>query len=73
MSNKNKPSMAQLFVAFLIAFFGSKAIFHFMDFNYSLFKDPFDLGKLLIDIGVFFGLFFISMMVYNLFNPKRSA
>lgn len=73
MSNKNKPSMAQLFVAFLIAFFGSKGIFHFMDFNYSLFKDPFDIGKLLIDIGVFFGLFFLGMMVYNLFSARKAS
>lgn len=73
MSNKNKPSMTQTFIAFLFAFIGSRVVFHLMDFQYKLFSDPFDLGKFLIDIGVFFGLFFIGMMVYNLFKSKRSA
>ena len=73
MSNKNKPTMAQKLLAFLVAFCGSKVIFHFMDFSYSVFTDPFDIEKLLIDIGVFFVLFSIGWMAYYLFKPKRSG
>ncbi|MBV35718.1 MAG: hypothetical protein CMP47_09755 [Rickettsiales bacterium] len=71
MRKRYKPPIAQTFTAFIIAFVGSKVLFYLIDFNYSLFKDPFNLGKFLTDIGVFFGFFFIGMVVYNLFTPNK--
>lgn len=50
-------------IPFLIAFIGSKLIFRLFDFNYSLFSDPFDGVKLLIDTGVFFILFVLGAML----------
>jgi hypothetical protein len=50
-------------IPFLIAFIGSKLIFRLFDFNYSLFSDPFDGVKLLIDTGVFFILFVLGTML----------
>jgi hypothetical protein len=40
-------------VSFLIAYFGSRGIFAVFDFKYVVFHEPFDIGKLAIDFGVF--------------------
>lgn len=37
--------------AVLVAYLGSRAIFSAFDFEYDLFRDPFDVGKLIIDLG----------------------
>jgi hypothetical protein len=45
------------FLAFLIAYFGSRAVFAAFDFRYAVFHEPFDLGKLAVDFGAFAILF----------------
>ena len=44
-------------LAILVAYIGSRAIFAAFDFNYAVFSDPFNVGKLIIDFGVFAVLF----------------
>ncbi len=44
-------------LAALVAYIGSRAIFAAFDFNYAVLSDPFNVGKLIIDIGVFVVLF----------------
>ena len=56
---------------FLIAFFGSKGIFYLFSFNYSVFSDTFDIQKLLIDLGVFGVLFYISSIGVNYFTSNK--
>ena len=41
----------------VIAYVGSRLAFAAFDFKYSLFLEPFDAGKLVIDLGVFAGFF----------------
>ena len=44
-------------LAALVAYIGSRAIFAAFDFNYDVLSDPLNVGKLIIDIGVFVVLF----------------
>jgi hypothetical protein len=39
--------------AFIIAYIGSRAIFAAFDFQYAVFSEPLNVGKLIIDFGVF--------------------
>lgn len=55
------------FVPFLIAYLGSKGIFYYFSFEYSLFTDVFNFQKLLIDIGVFIALFYIGTISVKYF------
>jgi hypothetical protein len=47
------------FLSALIAYISSRIIFALFDFNHWSLGDAFDLVKLLIDIGVYAGLFFL--------------
>ena len=58
-------------IPFLIAYLGSKLIFSFLNFNYAVFNDPFDLIKLLIDISVFFVLFAFGERFFNTFFKNK--
>ena len=44
-------------LAAIVAYIGSRAIFAAFDFNYAVFREPFNVGKLIVDIGVFAALF----------------
>lgn len=40
-------------MALAVAYIASRAIFAAFDFEYAVFREPFDFGKLVIDFGVF--------------------
>lgn len=42
----------------IVAYIGSRALFAAFDFNYGVFGDPFNVGKLIIDVGAFLALFY---------------
>jgi hypothetical protein len=44
----------------VIAYVGSRLLFGVFDFHYRLIGDPFDVGKLVIDLGVFVGFYLIG-------------
>ena len=44
-------------LAVIVAYIGSRAVFAAFDFNYAVFREPFNVGKLIIDLGVFMALF----------------
>ncbi len=44
-------------LAIIVAYIGSRAIFAAFDFNYAVFREPFNVGKLIVDFGVFAVLF----------------
>ena len=67
MSKKKEPIALQTFFATLLALTGSKLIFSYFDFDYELFISPFDLTSFLINISVFFTLFFIGVLIFNFF------
>ena len=62
----------KFFIPFLIAYLGSKLVFSFFDFKYAIFSEPFDVVKLLIDIGVFGILFFAGTTLFNKFYVAKS-
>ena len=45
------------FVAWVVAYIASRAIFAASGFRYQIFQEPFNLGKLIIDLGVWAVLF----------------
>jgi hypothetical protein len=45
--------MLKPLLAIVIAYIGSRAIFAAFEFNYAVFGEPFNFGKLIIDFGVF--------------------
>ena len=53
----------------IVAYIGSRAIFAAFDFNYAVFREPFNVGKLIIDVGVFAALFGLC---YWLLGLKRT-
>lgn len=50
----------------IVAYIGSRALFAAFDFNYDVFSDPFNVGKLIIDIGVFLALFYGCLWLLGL-------
>ncbi|MCF2947836.1 hypothetical protein L0668_06945 [Paraglaciecola aquimarina] len=59
-------------VPFLIAYLGSKGIFYYFSFEYSLLTDAFYLQKLLIDIGVFVGLYYMGSLLVKYFISSKN-
>jgi len=49
-----------IIIPFIVAYAGSKLIFHFVGFQYDVFSDPINPYKLLIDFGVFVSIFAIT-------------
>jgi hypothetical protein len=49
----DRGSAMRLFLAIVLAYIASKAVFALFDFKYSLIGDPFNAGKLAIDFVVF--------------------
>ncbi len=58
--SQSMKSKLLFLVPFLVAYIGSKIIFNYLSFDYSVLRDKFDITKLLIDIGVFGVLFYIG-------------
>ncbi|CAM3611671.1 hypothetical protein BB427_12635 [Pseudoalteromonas sp. BMB] len=58
-------------ISLLPALFLTKLVFYLTDFEYFLFEDPFDFGKLLIDISVFGFFYFIAILVYEYFFGEK--
>jgi len=61
-NQSNKPVLNFL-IPFLVAYLGSKGIFYYFSFEYSVFSDAFDIQKLLIDLGVFVVLFYLGTIL----------
>jgi hypothetical protein len=60
-------------IPFLIAFIGSKLIFSYFGFNYNTFSDPFDITKVVIDIGVFSALYILGSIVFNKIKKSKES
>ncbi|WP_347332909.1 hypothetical protein [Marinimicrobium locisalis] len=74
MSEKdNGKSRALLIVPFIVAYIGSRLIFHFVGFSYSPFTEPFDGTKLFIDIAVFGALYFASFIALRALLNRRQS
>ncbi|RTE87681.1 MULTISPECIES: hypothetical protein [Gammaproteobacteria] len=56
----NGTSWTLFIVPFIVAYIGSRLIFHFSEFDYNLFAEPLSATKLFIDVSVFGGLFFAT-------------
>ena len=46
------------FISVIFAYVGTRVLFALFGFHYNLFGEPFNAGKLVLDLGVFAGLFF---------------
>ncbi len=57
-------------VSFLAAMIGSRVIFNYFGFQYSVFEDPFDLMKFAIDMGVFLFLFVSSSWLFDFVSER---
>lgn len=71
-SNQSSTPILNFLVPFLIAYLGSKGIFYYFSFEYSLFSDAFDIQKLLIDLGVFIVLFYIGTILAKRFITNKN-
>ncbi|MCO7201123.1 hypothetical protein [Pseudoalteromonas sp. OANN1] len=58
-------------ISLLPALFLTKLVFYLTGFEYFLFEDPFDFGKLLIDISVFGFFYFIAILAYEYFFGEK--
>lgn len=59
-------------LAVLVAYLGSRAIFAAFDFHYDVFREPFDVGKLVIDFGVFAILLVVCYRLFESVGASRS-
>jgi len=57
MKKTKKSESISWFIPLTFAFIGQKYLFNLFDFKYDVFKDSFDIGKLIIDFGVALALF----------------
>lgn len=71
-NNQSSMSILNFLIPFLIAYLGSKVIFYFFSFEYSLFSEAFDIQKLLVDLGVFVGLFYIGTILTTSFISRKN-
>jgi hypothetical protein len=70
---QSSKSILSWLIPFIIAYFGSKTIFYYFSFEYALFSDAFNIEKLLIDLGVFMGLFYIGILLVKSFYGALCA
>ena len=61
------------FLSFAIAYVASRIIFAAAGFTYNMFSDPFNLGKLIIDFGVWGVLYTLSYFVLARVLGRRTA
>ena len=73
MKKEDNGTSWMLFVPAVVAYIGSRLIFHFFGFDYNLFADPFNGTKLFIDVAVFGGLFFGYIAFRKLLQKRRPA
>lgn len=52
--------LVKVVICIAFAEIGSRAVFAAFGFEYHLFTDPFDVTKLVIDLGVFIALFLLA-------------
>lgn len=70
--NHPSKSILNFIIPLLIAYLGSKGIFYYFSFEYSIFADAFSVQKLLIDLGVFVVLFYLgTILVKHFMNSKK--
>lgn len=69
---QSSHSFLKFFVPFIIAYLGSKAIFYYFSFEYSLFSDDFHIEKLLVDVGVFVGLFYLGTILLKFILASKT-
>ncbi|WP_299495255.1 hypothetical protein [uncultured Shewanella sp.] len=72
-SNQGNSRFIQFLIPFVIAFLGSKVIFYYCSFEYSLLSDPFNSQKFLIDLLVFVGLFYVGMIVHRYVSKFKNG
>jgi len=57
-------------IPFFLAYLGKKLLYLAIGYDYNIFKDTFDLAKLVIDLGIFALLWFLGIVLYNKFVKK---
>ncbi len=71
-NNQSSNPVLNFLIPFLVAYLGSKGIFYYFSFEYSVFSDAFDIQKLLIDLVVFAVLFYLgTILAKYLINTKN--
>jgi len=68
MKKTNKSEFIKWFISILFANIGQKYLFNLFDFKYDVFKDSFDIVKLMIDMGVFISLILFALFVMGCFK-----
>ena len=71
-TNQSSRPILNFLIPFLIAYLGSKGIFYYFSFEYSLFSDAFDIQKLLIDFSVFIVLFYVGTILVKYFIGSKN-
>ncbi len=72
MSKENYGTSWMLFIVpFIVAYIGSRLIFHLFGFDYNLFSEPLNATKLFIDVAVFGGLYFATYMAVRKLQQSR--
>ena len=56
------------FIPLVFASIGQKYLFNLFDFNYNVFKDSFDIAKMIIDLGVYTALFACAYFAIGYFK-----
>ena len=69
----NSRSILSFIVPFSFAFIGSKVVFRYFDFQYLIFSEPFNLVKLVIDLGVFVLFYFIGLFIYRIIFENNNV
>lgn len=60
------------FLTIVLAYAASRALLSLAGFQYDLFDDPFHVGKLAIDLGVFVGFWYAFDWLLGRLKPFRS-
>lgn len=72
MSREDNGTSWKLFIVpFIVAYIGSRLIFHFFGFDYKLFTEPLNVTKLFIDVAVYGGLFFATYIAARKLHQNR--
>lgn len=71
-TNQSSKPILNFLIPLLIAYLGSKGIFYYFSFEYSLFYDAFDIQKLLIDLSVFIVLFYAGTILVKYFIGSKN-
>jgi len=66
-----RQSVGRSVVALLITYVVARLIFRAIGFRYDVFSDAFDLGKLLLDLGLWVAVFTVTAWLLNTWPPSR--